>query len=129
MSKLPIQIYIVDDEAAVSAACARLVRSAKMVPRTFATVEEFMESDCSDDSACVIADVNMPGTSGLQLPKLLADAGRHLPVIIITAHDTPETREQAKHAGVTAYFRKPVDGQALLDAIEWALATKTDGHT
>ena len=68
-----------------------------------------MRADLSDENACVISDVWMPGTSGLELPALLA----RLPVIFITAHDTPETREMAQRVGAAACFRKPVDDQAL----------------
>jgi FixJ family two-component response regulator len=97
-----------------------------MRPQTFASVEEFMRADCPDDHACVISDVRMPGISGLELPGLLARAGRRLPVIFTTAHDTPETREIAQRAGAAAYFRKPVDDQALLDAIAWALSSSSE---
>ncbi|WP_170157403.1 response regulator transcription factor [Roseimicrobium gellanilyticum] len=124
----PIQIYIVDDEPSVRAAYARLVRSAKMEPRTFCTVEEFLSTNVSDDHACIISDIKMPGSSGLALPGLLEKAGRHVPVIFTTAHDTPETRETAQRAGAAGFFRKPVDGQALLDAIEWALS-KPPNHS
>ncbi|HSI65408.1 MAG TPA: response regulator [Candidatus Saccharimonadia bacterium] len=117
----PVQIYIVDDEPAVRAAYARLVRSAKMEPLTFCTVEEFLEAKVADKNACILSDIRMPGSSGLELPGLLSKAGRHLPVIFTTAHDTPETRDIAQRAGAAGFFRKPVDGQALLDAIEWAL--------
>jgi FixJ family two-component response regulator len=119
---LPAQVYIVDDEPSVCTAYARLMLSARMQPRTFDSVEEFMRADLTDENACVLSDVRMPGTSGLELPVLLARAGRHLPVIFITAHDTPETREMAQRAGAAAYFRKPVDDQALLDAVAWALS-------
>jgi FixJ family two-component response regulator len=122
MPNPPIQVYIVDDEPSVCTAYARLVRSARMRPRTFASVEDFMRSDSSDENACVISDIQMPGASGLELPTLLARAGRHLPVIFVTAHDTPETRERAQSVAAAAYFRKPVDDQALLDAIAWALS-------
>jgi FixJ family two-component response regulator len=121
MSNPPIQIYIVDDEQSVCDAYARLVRSAKMLPQIFNSVDEFVGSKLSDTNACVISDVRMPGTSGLELPALLHRAGRQLPVILVTAHDTPETREAAHRAGAAAYFRKPVDDQALLDAIVWAM--------
>ena len=67
----------------------------------------------------------MPGTSGLELPALLARTGQRLPVIFVTAHDTPETRELAHRLGAAGYFRKPVDEQALLDAIAWALSANT----
>lgn len=121
MPNLPIQIYIVDDEPSVCTAYARLVRSAKMQPRTFASVEDFMRSGFTDENACVISDIQMPGTNGLDLPGLIERAGHRLPVIFVTAHDTPETREIAQRVGAAAYFRKPVDDQALLDAIAWAL--------
>src|SRR5260370_35205507 len=93
MPNPPIQVYIVDDEPSVCTAYARLVRSAKMKPRTFASVEDFLRSDFSDENACVISDIQMPGTSGLDLPALLAGAGRRLPVVFVTAHDTAETRD------------------------------------
>lgn len=124
MPNLPVQIYIVDDEPSVSTAYARLMLSARMQPRTFDSVEEFLRADLSDENACVLSDVRMAGTSGLELPALLAGAGRDLPVIFITAHDTPETRQKAQRAGAAAYFRKPVDDQALLDAVAWALSKR-----
>jgi len=115
------QLYIVDDEPSVRTALARLARSAKMEARTFGSVEEFMRADFSDENACVISDVQFPGRSGLELPVLLGRAGHVLPVIFITAHDTPEARDLAQRFGAAGYFRKPVDDQALLDAICWAL--------
>jgi FixJ family two-component response regulator len=125
MPSPPIQIYIVDDEPTVCTAYARLARSAKMEPQTFSSVEEFIGTQVSDENACLICDVAMPGTSGLELPTLLARAGRRLPVIFVTAHDTAETRAVAQRVGAAAYFRKPVDDQALLDAIAWALSPQT----
>ncbi len=80
-----------------------------------------MRSDIVDENACVVSDVQFPGRSGLELPALLGRAGHHVPVIFVTAHDTPETRELAQRFGAAAYFRKPVDDQALLDAIAWAV--------
>jgi FixJ family two-component response regulator len=124
MPPTPTQVYIVDDEPSICTAYARLVRSAKMQPHTFASVEDFLRSDFTDGNACVVSDVQMPGTSGLDLPSLLCRAGHHLPVIFVTAHDTPETRERAQRVGAAAYFRKPVDDQALLDAIAWAISNQ-----
>jgi FixJ family two-component response regulator len=123
----PVYVYILDDEPSVCTAYARLVRSARMHPRTFASVEDFMRADLTDENACVISDIQMPGKSGLDLPQLLAQAGRHLPVIFVTAHDSPQTRDRAQSLGATAYFRKPVDDQALLDAIAWALTQPPAG--
>ena len=121
MPNSPIQVYIVDDEPSVCTAYGRLARSAKMLARTFSSVEEFMAADFSDVNACVISDIQMPGVSGLELPGLLARAGRRLPVIFVTGQDSTEIRNLAQSAGGAAYFRKPVDDQALLDAVAWAV--------
>lgn len=103
-------------------AYARLMRSAGLLPRTFASVEEFLDAEWTSHAACVVADVRMPGVSGLDLPGLLQRHRRSVPVIFVTAHDTEETRILASRVGAAGYFRKPVDDQALLDAIEWALS-------
>lgn len=116
-----IQIYIIDDEETIRTAYARLALSAKMRPRTFACVDEFMSERLTDDNACVVSDIRLPGTSGLVVPGLLLRTGRRLPVIFTTAHDTQETRELAQKVGAAGFFRKPVDGQALLDAIVFAV--------
>jgi FixJ family two-component response regulator len=124
MPRSSIQVYIVDDEPSICTAYARLVRSAHMQPSTFASVEDLLNSTFSDTNACVVSDVQFPGKSGLELPVLLGRAGHHLPVIFVTAHDTAETRDLAHRFGASAYFRKPVDDQALLDAIVWAIHGK-----
>jgi FixJ family two-component response regulator len=121
MSSLPTLVYIVDDEASVRTAYARLVHSAKMEAQTFASVAEFMRADTRDENACVISDLVMPGGSGLELSALLSRTGRRLPVIFITAKDSAETRDFALRMGASAIFRKPVDDEALLDAIAWAI--------
>lgn len=122
MPNPPFQVYIVDDDPSICTAYARLVRSEKMQPRTFASVEDFVGSQFTDENACVICDVHLPGKSGLELPALLNRAGHHLPVLFVTAHETAETRAMAQRSGASAYFRKPVDDQALLDSIVWAIS-------
>lgn len=107
MPNLPVQVYIVEGDPSLCTAYARLVRSAKMQPQTFASVEDFMRSDFSDENASVITEIEMPGISGLELPALLARAGHHLPVIFVTEHDEPATRARAQRAGASGYFRKP----------------------
>jgi FixJ family two-component response regulator len=122
MPTSPARVYIVDDEPAIRTALARLMRSAAMEPFEFASVEDFIQAGPEPENSCALVDIRMPGTSGLGLPRLLEERGLHIPIIFITAHDTKETRALAKQAGAAAYFRKPVDDQALLDAIEWALS-------
>jgi FixJ family two-component response regulator len=122
MPKLPLHVYVVDDEPSVRTAYARLLRSAGMESTAFATVEDLLASTLASERACVVSDVRMPGGNALELPELLARSGRKLPVIYTTAHDTDEMREMAQRAGAAAFFRKPVDDQALLDAIIWAVS-------
>lgn len=117
----PIQVYIVDDDPSICVAYARLMRSAQIAARTFASVEEFVGADFKDENACVISDVQFPGRSGLDLPVLLGRAGHLLPVIFVTAHDTPETRDIAQRFGAVGYYRKPVDDLILLGAITAAV--------
>ena len=70
----------------------------------------------------MVLDLHMPGMSGLQVLRKLQGAGQRLPVVVITAHDEPETREQCLAAGAGAYLRKPLDERLLLNAISAALA-------
>lgn len=72
--------------------------------------------------ACVIADIQMHGSSGLELQQRLQQRGSSIPVILLTAQDTPEIRAKAKSGGFSGFFRKPVDDQALIDSIEWSLS-------
>jgi len=115
-------VYIVDDDDSVRRAIKRLIRSAGMEARTFESADEFLKSSPREKNACLITDVKMSGITGLELHRKLIESGSGLAVIYITAFDTEEIRAQAKKAGGVGYFRKPVDDQALLDAIEWALS-------
>ena len=115
-------VFIIDDEASIRTALERLCRSAGYAGSAYESVEAFLESEVDDHNACVVADIRMPGTSGLALPGRLRDLHRSLPVIFMTAFDAPETRKEARLAGAAGYLRKPVDDQALLDAIEWSLS-------
>lgn len=113
-------IYIVDDDCSVRTALKRLLRSAGLKSLDFDSCQAFLDCDFVAQRGCVIADIRMPGTSGLELPALLAERGRDLPVILLSAFDGDDAVEVAKLAGAVALFHKPVDDQALLDAIEWA---------
>ena len=125
----PIAVYILDDDPAIRQALARLMRSAGLTVHTFANVAEMLEKPRFDDRVCIVADIRLPDISGLELPRLLAQQGRTRSVIFITAYDTDDTRKAAHNAGAAAFFRKPVDGEALLDAITWAMETDDDRRT
>lgn len=115
-------VYIIDDDAAVRIALERLLISARIHARTFAGAREFLEANVPLDGACVITDVTMHGMTGIELHRQLRESGARVAFIFVTAYDNEVVRAQAKKAGAIAYFRKPVDDQALLDAIEWALS-------
>lgn len=122
-------VYIIDDDESVRRALGRLMRSAGMEPVACASVDEFLALDLRAERCCVVADVRMPGTTSLDLPEALAARRRNMPVIFLTAKDTPETRAEAKVHGGAAFFRKPVDDQALLDTIAWLAANGNEPCT
>ena len=115
-------VYIIDDDASVRTALERLLISAGIRSRTFAGADEFLKAGTPPDGSCVITDVKMHGTTGPELQRKIRESGVHVSFIFVTAYDTEEVRAQAKRDGAVAYFRKPVDDQALLDAIGWAMS-------
>ena len=115
-------VYIVDDDAMVRKAIQRLINSTGLDTLTFATTEEFLNSEIREEAACLVTDVKMPRLTGLELQQRLISAGYNLPVIFITGFDNEEIREKVKRAGAVGYFSKPIDDGALLDSIKWALS-------
>lgn len=120
MSQVPV-ISIVDDDASIRAATSRLVRSLGYVAYTFASAEEFLKSPQFDTTSCVIADVQMPHMSGVELQDLLRSQDRRLPIIFITAFPEESTRVRALHAGAVCFLSKPVDGSTLIEHIHVAV--------
>ena len=121
-------VYLVDDDESVRKALQRLLRSAGFDVKAFSSAEEFLQSGNLDEKrACIIMDIRMPGLTGFDLQEKLASKGIRIPVITVSAFDDAATRERARKLGATAFFRKPVDGEALIDAIHWAIGiTKHD---
>ncbi len=114
-------VYLIDDDESVRRALQRLLRSAGLDVKAFSSAEEFLRSGNLDEKgACIILDIRMPGLTGFDLQEKLASKGTRIPVITVSAFDDAQTRERARKLGATAFFRKPVDGQALIDAIHWA---------
>jgi len=89
--------------------------------RAFASAEEFLDAYDPETFGCLVLDVRMPGMSGEELQIELKARGVRLPIIVVSADDDPETRRAAHRMKAAAFFRKPVDGSALLDAIDWAV--------
>jgi FixJ family two-component response regulator len=113
-------VYLVDDDESVRRALQRLLRSAGFEVKAFSSAEAFLQSENLDVRACVVLDIRMPGLTGFDVQEKLASMGIRIPVITVSAFDDAETRERARKLGAVAFFRKPVDGQALIDAIHWA---------
>ena len=88
--------------------------------KAFSSAEEFLESGDLSQGACIVLDIQMRGLTGFALQEKLASKEIRIPVIAVSALDDAEIRERARKLGA-AFFRKPVDGQALIDAIHWAM--------
>jgi FixJ family two-component response regulator len=120
-SDLPTSVYLLDDDASVRRAVSRLLHAAGIHVRAFASIDEFLGSAVELRRACVVAVALMPGDGGVDLPRRLHAGGHNIPVILMTAGDNGRLRVAAKSAGAASSFHKPVDAQALIDAIEWAV--------
>jgi FixJ family two-component response regulator len=115
-------VAVVDDEEPIRKALRRLLRAAGLQADSYASGQEFLDAAAQRQPDCVVLDLHMPGMSGLQALRKLKAAGRALPIVIITAHDEPATREQCLAAGASAFLRKPLDERLLLNAISAALS-------
>jgi len=114
-------VCVIDDDESVRRAFQILLRSAGLTSHACSSAEEFLESPSLSDSNVVILDMRMPGMTGLDLLKKLASRKKRIPVIAVSAYDDAQTRNLARELGAVVFFRKPVDDQALLDAIWWAI--------
>ena len=114
-------VFVVDEDLSARKRLARLIRTASYEVRDFASVNEFLEALDFDVPGCMILDAGMPGDSFEQLQEELRARDANPPIIVVTAHDDSETRQRAQKLNAFGFFRKPVDGTALLDAIEWAM--------
>lgn len=113
-------VAIVDDDPAVRASLASLLRSAGLAARCFESGSTLLAEAAPEDLSCIVTDLHMPGMNGLELQKELACRGWRPKVILMTAYPSDGTRAQALAAGAAAYLAKPVDPDALLDAIATA---------
>jgi FixJ family two-component response regulator len=114
-------IYVIDDDESVRKAFRRLLGSENLPAQVFSSAEEFLENLRVGDKDCLILDIRMPGLSGFDLLEELEIRGIKIPVIVVSAFDDDQSRERSRRLGAKAFFRKPVDAQALLDSIHWAI--------
>jgi RNA polymerase sigma factor (sigma-70 family) len=114
-------VYIVEDDAPVRDSLSLLLQLRGFSTAAFDSAEAFLEGDALDRPACVLADVRLPGMSGLELQRRLASRHAALPVVVMTAHGDVATARAALRDGAVDFLEKPIDERDLIDAITVAL--------
>jgi FixJ family two-component response regulator len=114
-------VFVIDDDESIREALKSLIRSVGLGVETFASAHEFLQSSRPDVPACLILDVRMPGLSGLDLQRDLAEVNIQIPIIFITGHGDIPMSVRAMKAGAIEFLTKPFRDQDLLDAIQQAL--------
>jgi FixJ family two-component response regulator len=117
----PKVVAIVDDDELIRRSLYGLMKAAGFTAVTFASAEEFLTSGEQEHTGCLIADIRMPGMSGLELQSRLNQEHRRIPIIFITAQGDEKMRMQALRAGAVEFLTKPFDDEALLDSVRVAL--------
>ena len=121
MASDPPLIAVVDDDSDVRLALERLLCAAGFATETFGSGEAFLQVVDSHEPDCVVLDLHMPGMSGFEVQARLASIHAGIPVVLVTGHDTPDSRLRASRSGAKSYLCKPVDQEVLLDAIQAAI--------
>ena len=116
-------VAIVDDDETVRRALLRTMKAAGLTAQAFASAEEYLASGKQDETGCLIADIRMPGMSGLELQAKLEADRRQIPILFISAHGDEEMRLQALRAGAVEFLAKPFDRTVLLDYVRVALGS------
>jgi FixJ family two-component response regulator len=114
-------VAIVDDDDSMRSALDGLLKAVGFPARAFASAEEFLKSGDQHQTSCLIADIRMPGMSGLELQAQLNAERCRIPIIFITAHGDAKMRMQALRAGAVEFLSKPFDEEVLLESVRAAL--------
>lgn len=114
-------VHIVDDDESLRGALDSLFRSVGLVTRTYGSAKEFLDASQKADGGCLVLDVRLPGTSGLEFQEQLAELGIHLPVILMTGHGDIPMSVRAMKAGAVDFLPKPFRDQDMLDAVAAAM--------
>jgi FixJ family two-component response regulator len=116
-------VAIIEDDESYRVAVQRLLKSAGFAVQAFASAEDFLSSGRQSETGCLIADIRMPGMSGLDLQSKLNSDRCAIPTIFITAHGDEKMRLQAMRGGAVKFLAKPFEGEILLEAVRVALET------
>ena len=117
-------VSIVDDDESARDAVAGLVRSLGFIAAVFGNASDFLKSDCLPRTACLIADVRMPGMTGLELHRHLMASGNPIPTVLITAYADAAAHARALKAGIRCYLVKPLKPDELLVCIRSAMGDR-----
>ena len=120
-------VALIEDDAPVRKALARVLRSAGFSVMTFECAEEFLARAPGDTPDCLVLDVNLTGMSGVELSQMLVERGMAIATVFITAGDDARTREILTGAGVGTWLRKPIDRSALIEAVGQAIRRSANG--
>ena len=121
-------VFVVEEDPGARSGLSRLLRIAGHDVHAFARASELFDAIGTEECGCLVLDLGMPGLSGKELKEELAVRGINLSIIVVTGDDDSETRQKAQMMNAAGFFRKPVDGPALLDAINWALQMETSDN-
>ena len=116
-------IYLVDDDKSIRQGFEMFLKSAGLDLVSYENAEDFLTSVKPQPQDILILDMHLPGMNGCELLQKLKADEIYIPVIVVTAFDEPQSRENCKEYGVKAFLRKPVDSEALLDIITYSLPT------
>jgi FixJ family two-component response regulator len=122
--RVPKIVAVVEDDESYRLAMQRLLKSAGFSVRLFSCAEEFLDSGCQRETGCLIADIRMPGMSGLDLQAKLNEDHCPIPIIFVTAHGDEKMRLQAMRGGAVKFLAKPFDGAILLEGVRAALGSE-----
>jgi FixJ family two-component response regulator len=114
-------VVVVDDDASVRRGLERLLRSAGYDVETFASARAFLDRGDYERAGCLVFDVRMPGQTGLDLQKVLLEAGYDLPILFVTGHGDIPMAAQALKGGAVDFIAKPFDEDVFLDAVRQAM--------
>ena len=115
-------VYVVDDDSSAREGVARLIRSAGLLTKTFASGEEFLAAPRLKIPSCLVLDLNLPGINGLDLQHELAQSGSQLPIVFVTGHGDISMAVRALRAGAANFLTKPFDEEDLLNAVRQSIA-------
>ena len=125
----PAFVYIIDDDRAVRESLADLLRSMNYQVSSCGSAQEFLKVERPDAPACLVLDVRLPDTSGLELQEYLTSINVGLPVILMTGFADIPMSVRGMKLGAVDFFTKPIRDQDLLDAVAAAIRIETDGAT